>query len=676
MNKTVNITINDTPVQCYEGDSILEAATRVNIFIPTLCHNESVNVYGACGLCVVEVQGIPKLLRACSAKVSDGMVINTESERVIQSRKVSLELLMSDHSGDCRGPCVLNCPAGTPCQEYVKQIALGDNEKAVQLIKEKIPLPASIGRICPHPCEKACKRSYVEEPISIAFLKAYAADKVLEAGKHILPEKMSPVGKSVAVIGGGPGGLTSAYYLAAKGYDVTVFDAMPKMGGMLRYGIPEYRLPKSVLDAEVKEIASLGVKLVNNCKVGESESLDSIKNRFDAVILAIGAWKSSNSGCKGEELTNVFGGIDFLRSIALGKPVDIGKNVAVIGGGNTAMDACRSAVRCKADNVYVIYRRTRDEMPAEDIEIAEAIEEGVQFKFLTSPDEIIGENGIVKGIKLQKMRLGEPDASGRRAPVKIDGEFEYIAVDSVINAIGQKLDPSGLEKLDTNKKGNIISDEHTFMTNIDGVFAIGDAVNRGASIAIEAIAQAGRAAEVVDSYLKGNLSEYKKAYVSQKDFDPQSVADIQKISRAKMPVRPAEDRKKDFGSIYLGFTDEQAIKEAKRCLECGCFDYHDCSLIKNAQRYDISPLRFKGEIHKSFTENKLVSIQRDQGKCILCSLCVRTCDENAKQGLLGLVGRGFNTVIKPEFKNSVKLSICKSCHKCADVCPTGALKIL
>lgn len=674
--KEINIIINDIPVRCYEGDTILEAAKRQNIFIPTLCHNESVKVYGACGLCVVEVQGIPKLLRACSAKVSDGMVISTESERVVQSRKVSLELLMSDHSGDCRGPCVLNCPAGTPCQEYVKQIALGNNEKAVQLIKEKIPLPASIGRICPHPCEKACRRRYVEEPISIAFLKAYAADKVLDSGKHILPDKMPSTGKTVAVIGGGPGGLTAAYYLACKGHDVTVFDAMPKMGGMLRYGIPEYRLPKSVLDAEVKEIALLGVKLVNNFKVGVSESLDSIKNRFNAVIVAIGAWKSSASGCKGENLTNVFGGIDFLRSVALGNPVNIGKNVAVIGGGNTAMDACRSAVRCNAENVYVIYRRTRDEMPAEAIEISEAIEEGVQFKFLTSPDEIIGENGVVKGIKLQKMKLGEPDASGRRAPVKIDGEFEYIEVDSVINAIGQKLDCVGFEQLETNRRGNIISDESTFMTNTDGIFAIGDAVNKGASIAIEAIAQAGNAAQTVDSYLRGKLTPYRKPYVSQKDFDPQSVADKLKAARASMPVRPAEERKKDFGAIYLGFTDEQAINEAKRCLECGCFDYHDCSLIKNAQRYDISPLRFKGEFHKSFTENKLVSIQRDQGKCILCSLCVRTCDENAKQGILGLVGRGFNTVIKPEFKDSVKLSICKDCHKCADVCPTGALKIL
>jgi len=185
-----------------------------------------------------------------------------------------------------------------------------------------------------------------------------------------------------------------------------------------------------------------------------------------------------------------------------------------------------------------------------------------------------------------------------------------------------------------------------------------------------------KAVDVIDSYLRGSLQPYRTAFVSEKDFDPETVADTPKQARAIMPARPASERKKDFGAVYLGFTDEQAVNEARRCLECGCFDYRECSLIKNAQRYDIDPTRFKGEVHKSFTERELVSIERDQGKCILCSLCVRTCEENAGQGILGLIGRGFNTVIKPEFENSVKLSVCKNCRKCADICPTGALKIL
>lgn len=673
--KEINLTINGIPVKGVEGDTILDVANKNNIFIPTLCHSQYVKEYGACGLCVVEAEGIPKLLRACSVKAADSMVVNTESDRVVRSRKITLELLMSDHKGDCLGPCVLNCPAETACQEYVKQIALGNNEEAVRVIKEKIPLPASIGRICPHPCEKACRRQYVEEPISIAFLKAYAADKVLASGKHILGSVQRDTGKKVCIIGGGPAGLTSAYYLRLKGHSVTVFDKMPKMGGMLRYGIPEYRLPKNVLDEEVNEIASLGVEMINNFKLGESESLDSLNSRFDAVILAVGAWKSSSARCKGDELNGVVGGIDFLREIALGSIPDIGKNVAVVGGGNTAMDACRSAVRCKAENVYVIYRRTRNEMPAEDVEIEEAIEEGVQFKFLTNPAEFIGENGRVKTVKLQVMELGEPDEGGRRSPVPVEGKFEYLDVDTVINAIGQKLDSNGLNDIELNSRGNIVCDPDTFETNIKGVFAIGDAVNTGASIAVQAIAHAGKVSDCVDRYLNGlPLSEFKK-YVSKKDFDPSSVSDKEKIDRVKMPVRDAKERKSDFSSIYLGLSDEQAQAEAKRCLECGCFDYHECSLIKNAQRYNIDPTRLNGSCHTSFTEKKLVSIERDQGKCILCSLCVRTCDENAKQGILGLVGRGFNTVIKPEFKDSIKLSFCKDCKKCVDICPTGALKL-
>ncbi len=676
----IKLTINGIEVTCPEGTTVLAAAKSAGIEIPTLCQSDIVKVYGACGLCTVEIEGSPKLFRACATKATDGMVVNTNTDRVKRSRKIALELLMSDHDGDCKGPCSLNCPAGTDCQGYVKLIADGDDHAAVALIKDKLPLPASIGRVCPHPCEKACRRQMVEEPISIARLKYFAADRDL-AENTFRPEVAPDTGKSVAVIGGGPAGLTAAYFLRVKGHAVTIYDAMPKMGGMLRYGIPAYRLPKSIVDREVAEIEDLGVKMVNNFKIGVDATLAELREKFDAVYVAIGAWKSSGIRCPGEELDGVIGGIDFLRHVSFYNSGDeekpeIGRRVAVVGGGNTAMDACRSAVRLGAENVYVIYRRTRAEMPAEDIEIEEAIEEGVEFKFLTNPAEVIGEDGKVKTVKLQVMELGEPDASGRRSPVPVEGKFEYIDVDTVICAIGQQINAAGFDELEKTKKGTIAADEKSFSTSVEGVFAGGDATNRGASIAIEVIGEANKAASVIDSYLAGNTIPYRKPFVSEREVTPEMFADREKISRAIMPTRPAEERRCDFEEIYLGLPEDVARAEAKRCLSCGCHDYGECKLIKYADAYDVHPERLAGKKNVAPTEQKLVVIERNPSKGILCGLCYRVCDEVAKKGLLGIVGRGFTSVIKPEFDTPDKIAGCADCHLCVDECPTGALKFL
>lgn len=670
---SITLTIDGKKIVAEEGMTILNVASQNGIKIPNLCYDGRVELYGACGLCTVEVEGVPKLLRACSTKVTDGMVVHTQTDRVKASRKVALELLLSDHTGDCVAPCSKACPAGTDCQGYVGLIANGEYTEAVKLIKEKLPLPASIGRICPHPCEKQCRRQYVDEPISIAFLKSFVADMDL-LGNTYIPEIEPDTNKKVAIIGGGPAGLTAAYFLRKKGHSVTIFEQMEKMGGMLRYGIPEYRLPKAVLDKEIKLIADMGVTLKNNINIGKDISFEQIKNDFDATLVAIGAWNSSKMRVQGEDLDGVWGGIDLLREVALGNKVDLGKNVAVCGGGNTAMDACRTAVRLGAENVYIIYRRTKDEMPADPQEILESEEEGVIYKYLTNPIEFTGENGILNGVILQKMMLGEPDESGRRRPVAIEGATEEIELDSVIMAIGQYPNLNGFESLEATRKNTISADESRFTTSIDGVFAVGDATNKGADIAIAAIGEAQKASVVIDKYLNGETVGYKKPYFVERDSKSIDYSKIEKVARAKMPHMAPADRKTNFKEVNFGFTEEMAKKEANRCLECGCHDYFECKLISYANDYDVKPSRFAGEKHNRNQENANDLISRNTDKCILCGLCVRVCEEVMGKSAIGLINRGFNTLVEPELSKPLKETDCIACGQCVALCPTGALR--
>ncbi|MCL2752391.1 MAG: FAD-dependent oxidoreductase, partial [Firmicutes bacterium] len=482
-----------------------------------------------------------------------------------------------------------------------------------------------------------------------------------------------PTGKKAAIIGGGPGGLTAAYFLRRRGHEVTVYDAMPHMGGMLRYGIPEYRLPKAVLQSEIDAIAALGVELKNNIKIGRDLTLDYLREAYDAVVIAIGAWTSVGLGCPGEDLEGVYGGIDFLQDVALGKRVLTGGKVAVVGGGNTAMDACRTAVRLGASEVYNVYRRTKNEMPAEEIEIIEAEEEGVIFKNLTNPIEVIGEDGKVKAMRLQIMELGEPDESGRRKPVEVKGKEETVEIDAVIVAIGQKTASEGFEAVEHTRWKTIIADEKTFQTNLDGVFAIGDATNDGAGIAIAAIGEAGRAAEIIDKFLNGEELKCQPEFLVTDTLTAEDFPDEEKIPRATTRHRAPDVRRNDFLAYDFGLTEADAVKEASRCLECGCHDYFECKLINYANLYAVNPEKYGGREHHICGADENPFINRTPDKCILCGLCVRICEEVVGAGAIGLIDRGFGMTVSPALDQGLEEAGCISCGQCVTVCPTGAL---
>ncbi len=671
----IRVNIDGKEINTYSGHTILEVAKQHQIDIPTLCHNDKLKNYGSCGMCVVEIENNPRLIRACSTEIQDGMIIKTSTPKVKESRKTTLELMLSDHSGDCKAPCMLGCPSNVDVQGYVGLTANKEYTEALKLIKENLPLPASIGRVCPHPCQTDCRRGLVDDAISIAWIKRYVADMDLNNDAPYIPQIKEHTGKRIAVIGGGPGGLSAAYFLRREGHDVSIYEAMPELGGMLKYGIPLYRLPKDVLKKEINVIQTMGVKIIPNTRVGQDITLDYIRKEYDAVYISIGAWKSSYLKCPGSDNERIIGGIEFLNKFAINEPIRTGNRIAVIGGGNTAMDACRTSIRLGAKEVYAIYRRTKDDMPAVDVEIEEAEEEGVTFKFLSNPTEFVADaEGNVTHIRLQKMIQGEPDASGRRQVIPTDEE-ELLPVDSVIMSIGQRLSSDGFEDIELNERGNIKIDPASYTTNLEGVFAGGDAVQNGAGIAIEAIADGKHAAKSIAHYLRGSVYKKHPRYtVKREHMTKEDFSSIATIGTASMSHEKPNIRKHNFEEVVHGFTKENALTESNRCLECGCMDSHECNLFKFSNEYDVKPERFAGLNKASFENNTHTHFYRDNGKCILCGMCIRICEEVMDHGILGYVNRGFDTVVQPALNKPLKETDCISCGQCVSICPTGALQ--
>ncbi len=474
-------------------------------------------------------------------------------------------------------PCRHTCPVGIDVPHYIALIAEGKYKEAAELIRERNPFPAICGRICHHPCEIKCRRGELDEPVAIRSLKRFAADWYFQQEAEWPPPFPKTKSAKVAIIGAGPTGLTCAYFLARLGYPVTVFEALPVGGGMLAVAIPDFRLPKEIIQKEIDYIVSRGVEIKYNCPIGRQFSLDDLfKEGYQAIFIAAGTQKSQRIGIPGEEegIEGLLYGLSFLRDVKLGKQIRLGKRVAVIGGGNTAFDAARTALRLGAEEVDLYYRRSREEMQVTEVEYNEAIEEGVKVHFLVNPTRIIHDGRRVKGLECIRMRLGEADESGRRRPLPLLGTEFLVDAETVIPAVGQAPDLSFLPpdtKLERTKWETLVVNPNNLATNIPGIFAGGDFVT-GPTYVIQAIAAGRRGAMAIDKYLRGDKTPVEMIDARADLLPETQPAKLEEVPaecpRVPMPVLSIQERRQSFQEIECGFTEERARAEAKRCLRC------------------------------------------------------------------------------------------------------------
>ena len=657
--KQIRLTIDGQEVAVAAGATVLSAARQAGVDIPVLCYLDGHPPFTSCFVCAVQVEGRPGFVPACAAPALDGMVVRSEVEEVRAARRTALELLLSDHVGECEAPCAMACPAGLDIPRMLARIEEGDWDGAMDTVMARIPFSGSLGRVCPRYCERVCRREGVDASLSICALKRFAWERGCEVGWS--PPPVTESGKRVAVVGGGPAGLSAAWFIRRLGHACTVFEAEAEAGGWLRYGVPEFGVSSSVVRGEVSLIRAAGVAVECGWRLRSQEQLNELRERFDAVVLAFGAQRPGTPGTIGG--VNVPSALEFLRRVCRGERLGTTGAAAVLGWGNEALAAARCLVRSGASDVRVLPGRNPARNAAFEDSIREAREEGVV---------------VVEGAEVESVQRS--DGHGWVLGVRQGDSRDEMRCRTLLNAHVRVPDSDLIEGLGLPvKAGRASVGRATGETNVAGVFAIGEMVT-GASSAVRAVASGRQVASSVAQFLQGeSIRGEPKGYNHRLGPLSEEESVVQRGGAEAAPrhdpaVRDVQERVASFQEVTLSLPEDAARAEAGRCLQCSCLRRDDCDLRDVASEYGARQASYSGSRRELKRATASSGVVYESGKCILCGRCLAIAEQSGETPGLSFVERGFRTRVAVPFEGDLGEALQpETLRACCEACPTGAL---